>query len=438
MAAFARDCGGLAPFVATCRSDGDLTLVDAAGIPRRFEVRAAGEVEAGLILVKDVTEARRAEETVHGLALLPAQSPHPVLRVGADGVISHANPASRDLLADWRTAIGQTVPSSWRLTIHSVLREGKARHVETRVGHRVLSLDLVPVPDPGYVNIYGSDITGRVAAERLLFATNETLERRVLDRTLELQAAKEQAEMANRAKTEFLASVSHELRTPLNAIIGFSEVMACGLFGPLNNERYQQYAGDIIASGRHLLAVINDILDVAKVEAGQMSLDREPIDLEEVVRAALRLVDDRARVGRVQLRTLVAANMPAVHADRRRLLQILVNLLSNAVKFTGEGGSVTTEAQVDGDRVVLSVSDTGIGMDAEQVKLALEPFRQVQGVMVRSQEGTGLGLPLARAFAELHGGTLEVHSRRGVGTIVTVRLPLEDDDGEEDASAVGC
>ncbi|MBC7905423.1 MAG: HAMP domain-containing histidine kinase [Rhodospirillaceae bacterium] len=215
------------------------------------------------------------------------------------------------------------------------------------------------------------------------------------------------------------------MRTPLNAIIGFSEVMAGGLFGPLGNARYTEYAGDIVASGRHLLSVINDILDIAKIEAGQMTLSLEAVRLDEVIEATARLVLGRADIGGVKLVCRVETGLPPIMADRRRLMQILANLLSNAVKFTPQGGSVITEAFTDEGLLVLNVIDTGIGMDGDEMLLAMEPFRQVDGTLSRRYDGTGLGLPLARSFAELHGGTLSVVSQPGQGTTVTIRVPLE-------------
>jgi signal transduction histidine kinase len=239
-----------------------------------------------------------------------------------------------------------------------------------------------------------------------------------------LYSAKEYAEVASRSKSEFLANISHELRTPLNAIIGFAEIMRDEIFGPVGSQQYRDYLGDILDSGRHLLDVINDILDVAKAEAGKLELDEEEVDVADVIRSAMRLVHERAHKSELTLGTEAPAQLPLLYADERKLKQILLNLLTNAIKFTPPGGRVeiTTELDPSGD-FVLRVADTGIGIAPEHIATALAPFGQVDGSMTRKYEGTGLGLPLTHAMVELHGGTLSIASRVRQGTTVTVRLP---------------
>jgi len=238
--------------------------------------------------------------------------------------------------------------------------------------------------------------------------------------------ATEAAMMANRAKSEFLANVSHELRTPLNAVIGFAEILIAEAFGPLGSGKYREYASDIHASAVHLKQLIEDILDVSKVEAGKAELYETRVDLERVIGVVLRIIRSRATAKRLALEPRLAQRLPQVMADEPKLRQILINLLSNAVKFTPEGGSVTVEATRDvGGRVVITVTDTGIGMAPEDVPVAMEPFRQLHGGLSRSFEGTGLGLPLSLKLAQLHGGTLEVESAPGEGTSVRLVLPAE-------------
>jgi signal transduction histidine kinase len=238
----------------------------------------------------------------------------------------------------------------------------------------------------------------------------------------ELIVAKEEAEAASRAKSEFLATMSHELRTPLNAILGFSEIIRDSRFGPVPT-RYADYAGDIHSSGRHLLTVINDILDLSKIEAGRMEIACEEVDLAKVVRACGQIMRGKAVDGNVRLQMRVPDEAP-VRGDELRLKQIALNLLSNAIKFTPAEGrvSVAVDRLPDG-ATVLEVTDTGIGMTRDEIRTALEPFRQVDSAHSRRYEGTGLGLPLVLRLVDLHGGRVEIDSARNAGTTVRVVLP---------------
>ena len=236
------------------------------------------------------------------------------------------------------------------------------------------------------------------------------------------QIASETAESASRAKSEFLANMSHELRTPLNAIIGFSEMMQREMFGPLGDRRYKEYSGDILSSGQHLLALINDILDMSKIEAGKLTLRPEPLDLIEIVEDVIRLVRTRAEAGGLTLAVEIPA-LPTVEADYRALKQILLNLLSNAVKFTPRGGRVEiTAAEGPDRRVRISVRDTGIGIAEADLSRLARPFEQIESQHSKTQQGTGLGLALTKSLVERHGGALDIESQSGVGTTVSFSL----------------
>jgi PAS domain S-box-containing protein len=246
-------------------------------------------------------------------------------------------------------------------------------------------------------------------------------------REIGLRAAKEMAEMASRAKTEFLANMSHELRTPLNAIIGFAEVMHMELLGSIGNQQYRGYVGDIHDSARHLLGLINDILDVAKIEAGRVELTDSTIDIKGIFDAVARLIRERAVRAEVRLEMAVQPGLPPLVADERKLKQILINLLSNSVKFTPAGGAIRISATLDpanGD-LVINVADTGIGIAAADIPRVMEPFGQVDNPINRKFRGTGLGLPLTKGLVELHGGSFKLESTPGVGTSVTIRLPAK-------------
>jgi len=236
-------------------------------------------------------------------------------------------------------------------------------------------------------------------------------------------SAKRAAEEANRAKSEFLANMSHELRTPLNAIIGFSSIIRNEMLGEVNVPRYREYAGDIHASGEHLLAIINDILDLSKVEAGKFELAEEDFDADEIMTAAARLVRDKVERTRVELKVEPPQGLVQINGDRRALLQVLINLLANAAKFTEQGRIVLAGEMTEGGGFAYTVTDTGIGMTAAQIKIALQPFGQIQNSLTRAQSGTGLGLPLSDRMVRLHGGWLEIQSAPGSGTRVSVHLP---------------
>lgn len=259
--------------------------------------------------------------------------------------------------------------------------------------------------------------------------TRERLEahaRDMADLAQQYEIARSQAESANRMKSEFLATMSHELRTPLNAIIGFSEILQMQSLGPLGNDQYREYVGDIGSSGKHLLQLINDILDLSKIESGLDSLDETDIALPLLVKTIQMMVQQRAHKGGVTLVTEVPDDLPALRADERKIKQILLNLSTNAVKFTEPGGQVTIKgwAKADGG-LVLEVVDTGVGIAPEDISKAMAQFGQVDGSLNHAHEGTGLGLPLTKALVEQHGGTLELRSELGVGTTVTATFPTD-------------
>lgn len=244
----------------------------------------------------------------------------------------------------------------------------------------------------------------------------------------ELEKAKDEAESANRAKSQFLANISHELRTPLNAVIGFSSILMNQLFGPLGDNKYLDYAKDINDSGVHLLDIINDILDLSKAEAGKLTLNYEEINVQKAINKCITIVTERAHRGGISITTDIPKMLPPLQADRLRFVQIMLNILSNAIKFTNEGGEVCiavhgkeTEGEITD--FVVTVQDTGIGMAQEDINHAFQSFGQVDGGLNRKYEGTGLGLALTKKLMELHNGTIIIDSEVGKGTLVTLTFP---------------
>ncbi len=296
--------------------------------------------------------------------------------------------------------------------------------------------------DGGYVSV-GTDITTLkqherklLDSEKKLLATIEDLRQskhQLTELAEKYAEEKTRAEDANQAKSKFLANMSHELRTPLNAIIGFSEIMESGMFGPLGADKYHEYCGDIRESGQYLLDVINDVLDMSKIEAGRIRLENEDIELDRILADAMRVVSARAQDKRLTLTSRIAPGI-RIKADRRALKQIALNLLSNAVKFTPEGGHVTVRGHHAGPCVVIAISDTGIGIARDALKKLGRPFEQVESQLTKTQHGSGLGLAIAKSLVELHGGTMRIRSTPGKGTIVLLRLPLSGPVGRPGAS----
>jgi two-component system cell cycle sensor histidine kinase PleC len=287
--------------------------------------------------------------------------------------------------------------------------------------------------DGGYVSV-GTDITALKTHERKLVDSEKRLMATVADlrssqsRLAELAEKyaeeKTRAEDASQAKSKFLANMSHELRTPLNAIIGFSEIMESGMFGPLGADKYGEYCTDIRASGQYLLDVINDVLDMSKIEAGRIRLDFEEIALDSILADAMRVVSARAEDKQLAVQSRLADGLE-LHADRRALKQIMLNLLSNAVKFTPSGGRIAVRGRRHENCAVISITDSGIGIAKEAIARLGRPFEQVENHHARSHHGSGLGLAIAKSLVELHGGTMRIRSSPGRGTMVRLRLPTD-------------
>jgi signal transduction histidine kinase len=272
---------------------------------------------------------------------------------------------------------------------------------------RVLQIRRRAMPNGAILSVY-SDVTEIRTSERKLIETRS------------------QAELANRAKGDFLANMSHELRTPLNAIIGFSEVISNQLFGPIANEKYLEYIKDIHASSLHLLSIINDVLDMSKIEAGKVELAKDVIRIKSVVGDVMRMVGERACSRNIELTAQLPDEDLEIWADERSMKQILLNLLANAINFSNSGGQVCIRVIPGKPEVaVIEIEDRGIGMNEEEQRRALQPFGQAKPAMTRTSGGTGLGLPITKGLVEAHGGTLTIQSRSGFGTIVRIEMPRE-------------
>ena len=375
-------------------------------------------------LTRETQERKSATSLVQRLSQAIDQSPNMVFITDVKGAIEYVNAKFIEVTGyTARDAIGKnpkilssgktskaTYQDLWQTILDGRAWRGELEDLQKDGECFWASVTIAPIREDGEITHFVSvheDITQRKVAERQMYQ------------------AKEHAMAASRTKSEIMANMSHELRTPLNAIIGFSGTMKEEVFGPLN-EKYKEYALDINDSGEHLLALINDILDVSAIEAGKLELHEENLSISEIVEAAVHMVQHRADEGEVELIETVPAGLPLLFADKRRLKQILLNLLSNAIKFTPPNGEVKVSATLEDEKALtIVVQDTGIGMNPEEMDKALSMFGQVDSGLNRKLDGTGLGLPLTIGLIELHNATFEIDSNKGQGTAVTVRFPLD-------------
>lgn len=393
-------------------------------VTSRGVYRQDGSVEYFEGVLEDVTALREAKEreveTAHIYRAIVRFAVDGVVSLTEDGAILALNPAA-ERMSGYREEelIGRDVAellppetlSPFLDLLQNVPRDGATTEIALR--HR--SGDDLPVE----VSLGRSHVN----AESLITAVlRDISERKVTEAAL--RSAKETAERINRSKDQFLASMSHELRTPLNAVIGLAGLLTRQTHGPLN-EKQQQYLSQIEASGQHLLSLINDILDLAKIEADKLELELEPVDVAKLVEECVALVRESVVAKEIRLSVELERGLPALIADRRRTKQVVLNLLSNAAKFTPAGGSITVGAHFNGREVVFSVADTGEGIDQHRVDDLFVPFEQLDSSLARSHEGTGLGLALSKQFVELQGGTMEVESELGKGSTFSFRIPID-------------
>ncbi|NWG47308.1 MAG: PAS domain S-box protein [Alphaproteobacteria bacterium] len=392
------------------------------------ELDANGEAAALIGVSQDISEREEAltalqkSEAQH--RLLTEQASDIIARADPDGTVTFVSPASRRILGyepeellghAYRTHLhpddtGEVV----RMTAGCTRGEPDTS-VTFRMRHRDGRWIWLEVTSRA---VFGE---GDETPTGYIYAARDVSERKTFE--LDLMAARERAETASRTKSRFLANMSHELRTPLNAILGFSELISSETFGPTGSPKYTEYANLIFESGTLLLELINDLLDMSKIEAGKYELYREPIDLHELVQGCVRIVGQRAVDAGLALTVTCPTPGPVLDCDKRAMKQILLNLLSNAIKFTPRGGRIGVGLEESADAITLTVTDSGIGIPAEDLPRLGQPFEQVVDDHTLAQSGSGLGLALVKALARMHEGTMEIRSTVGEGTTVSVRLP---------------
>jgi len=314
-------------------------------------------------------------------------------------------------------------PGSWVSERIETRQSQESYMREMQINGQTFLISFKKVPKVGSI-ISHTDITELKRVQTELAEHRDSLEETVDERTRDLMAAKERSELANRAKTEFLDNMSHELRTPLNAIIGFSQMMTTEIFGPIENSHYKDYAGDIFGSASYLLELINDILDVSRIEAGRLELEETPVDLAEIISSSVHLVAEHAASAGLELETEINGDLPSFMGDPRRIKQILINLLFNAIKFTPAGGTIRTGVSREAaSGITLFVQDNGVGISEGDIPKIIEPFSTIESSYTRSHDGIGLGLSIVKSLTELHGGSVEIESAKGTGTMVRIIMP---------------
>jgi len=403
--------------------NGTAVVLETNGVPL-FDSK--GELRGYRGIDRDITERKRRDEQISILSQAVEQNSNMIFITDIEGKISYINPKFTELTGyKLEEVVGQKpsiikfgeTPNSVYEDLWSTILKGEVWRGELKDRRKNgsvfwVSATIHPVSD-GTENIVQfvamhEDITERKIAEE------------------KIHEAMRHAEIANRAKSELLANMSHELRTPLNAIIGFSNIIKDQFFGPLGNDKYGEYASDILNSGEHLLQLITDILDVSAIEAGKVELHEEDIIVETTVEQSVRLIQQRAQQNKISLQMDIPTNLPPLKADSRRVKQILLNLLSNAIKFTDQGGKVVVSASIASERgLTLSVKDTGVGMTKDELAKAMTQFGQADSGLGRKHEGSGLGLPLTKGLAELHNAHFEIDSEKGRGTQVSITFPTD-------------
>jgi PAS domain S-box-containing protein len=417
-----------APFYYRTRAKDPSSQAQFVDTHGEVEIGPDGRVVSVIGVCHDVTQQVIAEnaraEAEQMYRVMTEEASDIIMLYGADGKIRFVSDAlwrllarSGDEIAEGRY-LGLVHPDDLQEAQKIAVQPapGETRTAAYRIRHR----------DGHYVWIEATtrgvyDANGEY--QHVISVSRDISERKTQE--LKMKAAQEFAEAANRAKSGFLANMSHELRTPLNAIIGFSDIMREELFGKLGDRRYSEYASLIRESGQLLLDLITDILDMAKIEAGKMELHIEPVDLDGTIEDCVHLLRARAQNSGIKIDTDLQAGLSGFRADRRAVKQILLNLLSNAVKFSLAGGRICVQTKFDDDRLVLSVIDEGVGIPADQLPRLGRPFEQASADPMLTKGGTGLGLALVQALAQKHGGAMRIASEEGIGTTVTVELPLK-------------